>query len=244
MARRHFRRRTGNLGSRGLTRISRLAGAALALALLAGCKMNLTADIYSTDLRDAMAGTTDLTTPATMAFEVPGTDKCAEHTAKISEIMDGVVSEFAPRGCEKDGTDSFLFADMQILILTSEAEWQNQNALFGLLLIEGKNPDDIGVAVVMNLEKYRTLLARMKEKFHQTIDLASSKVVLVINNDERNPIAFAVRDAFTNAEPIHGERDFELNRRHKAKIRLSNVATAYLAKAGVAGGFVLRGKKP
>ena len=80
----------------------------------------------------------------------------------------------------------------------------------------------------------------MKEKFHQTVDLSTSKVTLVFNNDERNAVTFVVRNAFVNAEPVHVEREYKLERRHKANIRLSNVATAYLAKEGVAGGFTLR----
>ena len=48
---------------------------ASALALLAACKLDVTTELYSTDLRDAMAGATDIAAPATMAFQVPSTDE-------------------------------------------------------------------------------------------------------------------------------------------------------------------------
>ena len=218
-----------------------LVVAGLALAVLAGCKMNLTADLYSTDLRDAKAGTADLTTPATMAFQVPGTDKCDEYTTKIKDIMEGVVREFAPKGCQKDGTDSFLLADIQISIVATEESWGATDALFGILVVEGRtNPNDIGVAIALDREKYRILLQQMKKEFHQTIDLAASKVILVLNNDDRGTIRFGVREVFLNADPVHGEKDFELIRRHKVEIRLSDVATAHLAKTGFSAGFVLK----
>ena len=231
--------------AQGAKTMKRLMGAAVMMAIfiVAGCKMNVTADLYSTDLRAVEAGTAGLTTPGTMAFEVPGADKCNEHAANISEIMEGVVSNFAPRGCEKDGAETFLLADTQMPLLPQGTDWQNPDALFSLLVMPRRNTDHVVVAVVMNLRKYRRLLARMKEKFHQSIDLASSKVVLVLNNDERNTIRFSVRDSFLNGDPIHGEQEFELGRRHKAEIRLSNVTTAYLVKKGIARGIALRGTR-
>ena len=217
--------------------------AVMIVVALAGCKTNLTADIYSTDLRDATTGTAGLTAPATMAFQVPSTDDCPEHTAEISQVMTGIMP-FAPRGCESVEMESFLLADIQVPILSSEMAWQDSDALFGLLVRKVEDSEDIGVRVVMNLEKYGLLAERTHEKFHQRINLAESKVTLILNNDERTPLAFQTRDVFVNAAPAHGEHEYELTRRHKAEIRLSNVATAYLAKSGHAAGFVLRGDQP
>ena len=39
----------------------------------------------------------------------------------------------------------------------------------------------------MNVEKYSLLAERTHEKFHQRINLAESKVTLILNNDERTP---------------------------------------------------------
>ena len=223
-----------------MMKTAKLITALLALAAVAGCKLNLTADVYSTDLRAVMAGTAGITSPATMAFQVPDVENCDEHTASIREIMVGVLEDFTPKGCKSENMDSFLLADTQMPILNTEEAWQKADSLFGLLLVKRPDPEHIGVAVVLNTRKYEVLTNRMKEKFYQTVDLSTSKVTLVFNNDERNAVTFVVRNAFVNAEPVHGEREYKLERRHKANIRLSNVATAYLAKEGVAGGFTLR----
>ena len=220
-----------------LKRASAIAAAAVAIGVTAGCEINLTADIYTTDLRDAVAGTEGLTAPATMAFQVPGTDDCDEHTASISEIMEGVVSDFSPKGCESVEMNSFLLADTQMPIVTSEETWNESDALFGLLTL--KKDDHIAVTVVMNLDRYGTLAARMKDKFHQTIDLGSSKIILVVNNDDRGDISFAASDVFVNSDPVHGRETYTVQRRHRVEIRLSNVAAAYLAKHGFAAGFAL-----
>ena len=220
-----------------LKRASAIAAAAVAIGVTAGCQINLTADVYTTDLRDAVAGTEGLTAPATLAFQVPGTDDCDEHAAKISEIMEGVVSDFSPKGCESVEMNSFLLSDTQMPIVASEEAWNESDSLFGLLAL--KNDDHIAVVVVMNLDKYGTLTSRMKDKFHQTIDLGSSKISLVLNNDERGEISFGASDVFVNSEPVHGRETYSLQRRQRVEIRLSNVASAYLAKHGGAAGFAL-----
>ena len=225
-----------------MKRVVRLAAPLLAAAILAGCKLNLTADVYSSDVRDAMEGTAGISSPATLAFQVPSVDKCAEHTAKIREIMAGVLKDFTPKGCKRESMDSFLLADTQLPLFNSEEAWRKANSLFGLLLYQNPDRPHIAVAIVLNTQKYGILTSRMKEKFHQTVDLSASKVTLVFNNDERNTSIFAVREVFVNAEPVHGRRDYKLERRHKANIRLSNVATASLAREGFATGFTLKGR--
>ena len=216
--------------------------AAFAAVLLIGfataCKMNLTTDVYSTDLWDAASGSKGLTAPATMAFEVPGTDDCDEHTAEISEIMLGVVDEFSPRGCERDGMESFLLADTQIPILDSFSAWEGSKDLFGIVAT-AKN-DAVSADMFMNLDKYRILTERMDDKFHRSVDLATSAVTIILNNDSRNAIEFSVDGVFVNGDPVLEESAYELRRRQKAEIRFSNVATAYLAKYGFVGGVVLR----
>ena len=214
--------------------------AALALALVTGCKMNLTSDLYSSDLRAVRAGEKGLASPATMAFEIPSTKECDEYTSKIQEIVSGVLKNFVPKGCMREDMESFLTADTQIPIFDSLDAWRKADALFGILLVDRPDPEHIGVAITLNIEKYKVLTDRMNDKFHQTLDLAESKITLVVNNDERKAIAFAVRDAFVNSAPIHGESEFTVERRHKADIRLSNVVTAFLEQKGIAGGFTLR----
>ena len=124
-----------------MMKTARLITALLALAAVAGCKLNLTADVYSTDLRAVMAGTAGITSPATMAFQVPDVEKCDEHTASIREIMVGVLEDFTPKGCKSESMDSFLLADTQMPIFNTEEAWQKADSLFGLLLV--KRPDPV-----------------------------------------------------------------------------------------------------
>lgn len=220
---------------------TKLMATLLALVALAGCKLNLVADVYSSDLRASMAGETDLSSPATLAFQIPSTDDCDEHTASIREIMAGILSDFTPKGCESEGMESFLFADTQMPIFNSQEAWQKADTLFGLLAVTKPDAEDIGLFVMLETAKYEILTSRLQEKFHQTVNLSTSQVELILNNDERGDIKFSARDAFVDSHTAHGEFEYTLARRHKATIKLSNVATTHLARTGWAAGFTLRG---
>ena len=128
--------------------------------------------------------------------------------------MVGVLEDFTPKGCESENMDSFLLADTQMPILNTEEAWQKADSLKRAPARQAAGPRTSAVAVVLNTLKYEVLTNRMKEKFYQTVDLSTSKVTLVFNNDERNAVTFVVRNAFVNAEPVHGEREYKLERRH------------------------------
>ena len=220
--------------------IVKLFAAVMVIVALAGCKMNLTVDLYSTDLRAAKAGESELAALATLAFEVPSVKNCDEYSAKISNIMTGILDDFTPKGCRREGTESFLLADTQMPLFISEEKWKKSAALFGVLLFDRADPEHVGVVIVLDIDKYGILTNRMNKEFHQTIDLSESKITLVLNNDGRKAVAFALRGAFVDAAPILGEQEFTLKRRQKVNIVLSDVATAFLAKKGFAVGFTLR----
>ena len=228
-----------------VTIMKRAALAAISLivviGLAAACKMNLTTDVHWSNLRGAAVGTVGLTAPGTMAFEVPGTDECDEHASKISAIMSGVVEEFYPRGCKRHGLNSFLLADTEIPILGSTRAWMHSDALFGIVAVA--KDDAIEATMYMNLDKYRILTARMEDQFNRSVDLAASAITIVLNNDSREAIEFEVDGVFVDGEPVLVASSYELQRRHRAEIRFSNVATAYLARHGTLGGILLR-KRP
>lgn len=215
-----------------------LAAACLAVLAVAGCKMNLTASLYSTDIREAASGKTGLFAPARLSFQVPSVDECAKYTAQISEIMAGVVKDFSPRGCGKVGLDSYLLADIQMPLVVSNT-WGAADSLFGLIVTRRESGDILAV-IALNKQKYEILTSRMKNKFGRKVDIEESNVTLIVNNDERASARLWVTGKFLNNVPVLNNKNYELPRRHKAEIRLSDVSTAALALRGLAGGFILR----
>ena len=211
------------------TRIRFFAIASI-LIVVAGCELDVVSDLYVSDLREVAAkGTVGLSTPATIAIEIPSTKKCDEYSAKLSEIMKGILIEFSPKSCKREGMESFLMSDTQIPLMGSEGEWRESKTLFGIL---AQLEDDgfIYVSIASNAKKLEQLNARVRDEFRQSIDLAESKVTLILNNDEREPIKYTVWGVFLDGQPIYYNQESTLKRRHTAEIELSNVGAAYLER--------------
>ena len=204
--------------------------AALVLLAVIGCELNITSDVYVSDLREVAENqTTGLTTPATIAIQIPSSDKCDEYAARLSEIMRGILLEFTPKTCKQDGMTSYLLSDSQVPLIGSEQAWRQSNSLFGILA-ESQPDGNILVTIANNSTKFRILNERVDDEFHQKIDLAGSKITLILNNDERKTITYLVGGVFLNGKPVYYDEEFTLKRRHTAEIELSNVGASYLEK--------------
>ena len=209
-----------------MRRLTVVAAAGLAI-ILTGCKMNVTPELFTSDIRAvAIEGLTDLSTPATLAIEVGSMDTCRERTGQFEAILRDLVPEFSSRGCEGTGNDVYLVASIQIPLVNTFAAWADAQSLFGVMMYPAEEqPDAIGVFFLADPVRFAQLNEQMKSEFYQGIDLADSRVKVVLSNDERSEARFTVNDVYFNGQPIQGLSRIEvtLKRRHDAAIILSNV---------------------
>lgn len=208
------------------------------ILVLAGCKMNMEADLYSSDLRAVADGEQEITTPATLFLPVTSVDECAEQTAKIVAIMQGIVDTFQPKGCERHGMDSYLLADLQLPIVDSAEEWDKADTLFGIISQRSESSSSINVYVTMSVNSYRTLSERVRDEFHQSLDLKESTFTVVLNNDERADMTAVIEHAYVNGQPVLNATA-TAPRREQVTIRLSDVSVEYLGENGFAPAFAL-----
>ena len=103
---------------------------------MVGCKLDVTQELYSSDLRDvAVNATTGLMSTMTMAIEIPSVKNCEEYASKIADVMSGLIHGFVLKGCKNFGVmDSRMMMDVQIPLLHNEELWQQSDSLFGVLL--------------------------------------------------------------------------------------------------------------
>lgn len=210
---------------------------ALAVVIVTGCDMNLTANLYTVDLQEAMSGATEVEALAQVEIEIPSADSCDEYTTKFTGILHGILDEISPRGCKKKGVESFLFLETRLPVYADPN--QSQDTLFSVLLTNTENPAHTRVSLRVDTSKFKTLQGRVKDELHGTISLSDSVVAIVLHNDHRTTIKFSTSDKFVDGKPVHGNTEFELARRHNATIQLSNVASSYLETVGHATGFDL-----
>ena len=106
--------------------------------------------------------------------------------------------------------------------------WRATDTLFGVVI----SGDRSAVVLALNRDKFALLNKRTSDKFSQTLNLAKSKVTMILHNDERTPQTYGLGGAFVNGRPVYERVYVEIKRRGKATIQLSNVGAEALAKHG------------
>lgn len=199
------------------------------ILFIVGCKTDVTVEVYSSDLqRVATDRTAKLMVSTLMAIEIPSSKNCDEYTSQIVDIMKGLVRDFKPRECTTKGMESFLMLELQSPLMPSIDAWKAADRLFGVAI----SSEQRAVVVTLNRDKFAALNKRMNDEFHRTLNLAESKVTMILHNDERTPQTYGLGGALVNGQPIYERRYIEIEARRKATIQLSDVGSATLAKYG------------
>ena len=214
-----------------------LIGSAIFIAI--GCKLNMTSDLYISDLQEvAFKDTKQLLTPMTIAIEIPSASECDEYSNKISSMMAGMLIDFTPKGCEQVSMNSYFLANAQMPIVHSFSELKQVDSLFSF--VTEISDDYLGVVLISDLNKYGLLNKRIYDEFFQKLDLSASEITVVLNNDEQNTREYLARGVFLDGKPVYDSKMFALERRHKVEIELSNVGASYLEEHGAVAVLALK----
>ena len=205
--------------------LTTLAGALLLFVV--GCKANLTVELYSTDIASVTASADEkLAARVVMAIQIPSANECDKYTPKVVQIMAGIVKDFTPKGCTSEQMDSYLLGEVHAPMVANSAAWKATDALFGIIV----NPKWVWFA--MDRDKFKAINDRMRKEFYQTLKVGESTVTIMLHNDGRQTRKYSVVGAMVDSQPIVLLGNFELKRRAKVKLELSNVASRHLAKHG------------
>ena len=208
------------------------------IAVLSACKFNVTSDLYTSDLRDAVANqNANLMALATLEIEVVSDEQCKENATEIADLLEGFVSKISTRGCVSKEFDTYLVLDAKIPIVNGFNSWNRANSLLGIVAVKSKM--GVGVFFASDPVKFQILNKRVSDEFDQSLNLAESEVKLNLRGDKQTETV-AVSGAFVNGRPIDRYTEFELARRGKLEILLSNVGSAHIESAGYAYAFMLK----
>ena len=208
------------------------------IAVLSACKFNVTSDLYTSDLRDAVVNqNANLMALATLEIEVVSDEQCKENATEIADLLEGFVSKISTRGCVSREFDTYLVLDAKIPIVKGFNSWNRANSLLGIVAVESKM--GVGVFFASDPVKFQILNKRVSDEFDQSLNLAESEVKLNLRGDNQTETV-AVSGAFVNGRPIDRYTEFELARRGKLEILLSNVGSAHIERAGYAYAFLLK----
>lgn len=203
------------------------------LLFIAGCKTDVTVEVYSSDLQTVKAdATAKLTVLTLLAIEIPSSSECDKYTSQIVGIMKDFVPDFKPRECTREGMESFLVGELQSPLLSSMDAWKAADALIGVIISATGSDLKDKVFLTLNRSKFAKLNKKMDDEFHQTLDISKSKVTMVLHNDERTPQTYGIGGALLNGQPIYERSFIEVGARRNVRIQLSDVGSAALVKNG------------
>ncbi len=208
-----------------------------AITVLSACDFNVTSDLYTSDLRDVVANeNANLVTLATLKLEMISNEECKKNATQIANLLKGFISKISTRGCVRKDFDTYLVLDADIPIVNGFNSWNQANSLLGIVAVESNMGIDVFFAT--DLDKFEVLNERVSDEFDQSLNIANSDVKLILHSEKQTEIV-TVLSAFVDSRPIE-HTEFELSRRRKIEILLSNVGSAHIESAGYAYAFMLK----
>jgi hypothetical protein len=206
----------------------KLAAALAALPLLAACAPELESTIYVRDIDEAVASGKVVEIPATLRVPQSGADACAASLPKLVENLGALTPVKGSGTCSEDGSDAFAEIETSVAIAPAGAV-ADPTPLFEILIADGAAAGSHELTFVMN-----TSLAEVVESVdpdQSSTDFDPAKFTLTISNDGSGPVSLTPAEVFLDdnaAMPADGA--ITLDRRHDAKIILSDVAADYVAE--------------
>lgn len=191
----------------------RLLAGAVALIILSGCKVDVTADIYS---RDVFASE-NLTFPSEMKIEVSSckSEKVDEISGQILAIFSDV-SEASIAGCERSGMDS-------MLVVKFTGEMVNKKSGYDLIVFRNKQPEFTYLTVAF----HQNFLKRVKQLMSsQMVSMKYDDLTIgfTVNNDLPGELGYSLVSGWVDGIP--GQRiSGTLDRREKINITRSKVVS-------------------
>jgi len=192
---------------------SSLLGAGVGLIILSGCKVDVTADIYS---RDVFASE-NLTFPAQLSVEVPTCKK-----EKIDELSGEVLavfsrpSEASVVGCERDGMDSMLTVNFTGEMVDSESEYD-------LTIFRTKEPKFAYLTAAFNSNFQKRVQQLMSSRM-MSMDYDDLTISFTLNNDLPGELEYSLVSGWVDGKPGQRIRG-TLDRREKVHVVRTKVVS-------------------
>ena len=218
-----------------------LAISTVLILSLVGCNLDLTQQVYTSDVREvAEKNTKDLTSLMSMRMPIPDSKECDKHTTTIVQIIRQYVPELKTRGCKDEGMRDFLLADAPAPIEKVKQFPYTPSSLFNVAVHDVGN-GDVLVGLSVDRLAFREMEKAMSKAFPiYKMDSSEMTIKFEVNHDERKSILFRAPYTFLNGEPNVSSEFQEVKRRELVRLRLSDVQVAFILRQGLLYVFRLR----
>ncbi len=206
-----------------------------ATVLLAGCKTQVTSDVYLTDVASVATDGTALPVDLKLGFEVPSEDKCAEAKEMLTPTLDKHFGAIEFVGCSTEGFSNFAnFTAGSEMVL----EQVNQKVDSDMPIYVGVTPADgdvVEVGYFSNPDNLKALMADLPDEAKAYSDRVAVTFSATIHNDGTESSKLSVAGVYVNGSPALRPFEIDLERRKELAIRLSDVANATVSAGSWAG---------
>lgn len=203
--------------------MKRLALIAACVAL-AGCKTQISTDLFTSDLIAATEGES-VTAPLVIGMESTSQQKCKETAPAILEAVQSKYSDAEFIGCERAEFNTFARFRVQaeVLVFSDSAPTPADAFAIGVRG-DGKA---YNVSYLTNPDAARAIWDALPEDMtkYQTYNL-EPRLSAVLNNDLRATVSITTDDVFADGTPIQGTATRDLPRRDQVELRMSDVTNA------------------
>lgn len=192
--------------------------------LLAGCKTQISTDLFTSDLVAATKGES-LTAPLVIGMEASSEQKCSE---TADSVLAAVQSQFASAefiGCERADFTTFARFRVQAEIVAIAGEVPDITAPFSIgVRVDGPN---FAVSYLTNPAGARAIWDALPEELtkYQTFSL-EPLLSAVLNNDLRETVSITTDDVYADGVPIQGTATQDLLRRDQVELSMSDVTNS------------------
>lgn len=210
-------------------------------ALLCGCKVDMTAEVRTSDLRLALDGQKGLTAAATLSRKIADVEECAETSSQMLDLLSPLTPDLTAKGCHEDGRYSYIVAETSVPIVA--AGEGDVDSLFAVFVTSMPNGRDVGVALATHKGHLKSISDSIWRDYRMVATALwwRSRLSLAVNNDEAGAARLSVQDRFVNSTPVASRKEFSVQPGQRIVVRLSDVATDDLEDGGIVGAFTLRG---
>ena len=191
--------------------------------ILFGCQINFNADLYSSDLISLgnHSEEQNISLPMTIEFQVADCDDLSSQ----NRIFSTYFSEYEFVGCDVSSEDFMSYVEARVS--TSVTNRTEISDLVGFQVDRSDDNKYIYVYVAINENSFKDLKEYVYNETFQELSLSESKFSVNFINDSGDTTIW-IQSSFVDRKPIVYQTDFEIKKRDKMKIKLSDVVKSHL----------------
>jgi hypothetical protein len=194
--------------------------------LLAGCKVDITPTIFTSDVLAVVETGTPLDTSAVLGFDAGTDERCKERGPAITSALLKGFSQAEFIGCREGALTTI--AEFRVAVPMVRPGTTHQSAL-AITAQTFEDDDRIYVALNANGQRIDQVIAALPSEVRSSLTgTLEPHITARVQNDQTEATQVSIAGAFVDGAPYQLDHETTLQRRDETVITLSDVGNAAL----------------